>query len=33
MWNFVMSLITKRIRWRGIRYELLSPNMTRIVKL
>ena len=33
VWNFVMSLITKRIRWRGIRYELLSPNMTRIVKL
>ena len=32
-WNFVMSLVTKRIRWRGIRYELFSPNMTRIVKL
>lgn len=32
-WNFVTSLITKRIRWRGIRYELFSPNMTRIVKL
>ena len=32
-WNFISSLITKRIRWRGIRYELLSPNLTRIVKL
>jgi hypothetical protein len=33
VWNFMMSLLTKRIRWRGIRYELHSPNMTRIVRL
>ena len=33
VWNFVMSLITKQIRWRGIRYELLSPNTTHIVRL
>ena len=31
-WNFIASLLTKSIRWRGIRYELVSPNMTRIVK-
>lgn len=31
--NFTSSLITKRIRWRGLRYELISPNQTRIIKL
>ena len=31
--NFIASLVTKRIRWRGIRYELISPNLTRIIKL
>ncbi len=31
-WNFVSSLLTKRIRWRNIRYELVSPNVTRILK-
>jgi len=31
-WNFIMSLLTKSIRWRGIRYELVSPNLTRILK-
>jgi hypothetical protein len=31
-WNFIASLLTKTIRWRGIRYELVSPNMTRIIK-
>jgi ceramide glucosyltransferase len=31
-WNFISSLLSKRIRWRGIRYELISPNMTRIIK-
>jgi ceramide glucosyltransferase len=30
-WNFLSSLATKRIRWRGIRYELVSPSMTRIL--
>jgi ceramide glucosyltransferase len=30
-WNFLMSLTTKRIRWRGIRYELVSPSVTRIL--
>lgn len=31
-WNFIASLLTRRIRWRGIRYELISPNTTRILK-
>ena len=31
-WNFVASSVSKRIRWRGIRYELISPNSTRILK-
>ncbi|MFZ3329123.1 MAG: glycosyltransferase [Candidatus Acidiferrales bacterium] len=30
--NFIMSLVTKSIRWRGIRYELEGPNVTRILK-
>jgi ceramide glucosyltransferase len=29
--NFVHSLITRKIRWRGIRYELLGQDQTRIV--
>jgi ceramide glucosyltransferase len=29
--NFVSSLVTRTIRWRGIRYELVSPQQTRIV--
>ena len=31
-WNFLTSLTTKTIRWRGIRYQLISPNMTRVLK-
>lgn len=31
-WNFIASLLTKTIRWRGIRYQLVSPNTTRILK-
>ena len=31
-WNFASSLLTKRIRWRNIRYELVTPNVTRILK-
>jgi len=30
-WNFLSSLATRRIRWRGIRYELVSPSLTRIL--
>ncbi len=31
-WNFIASLLTKQIRWRGIRYELVSPNITHVFK-
>lgn len=31
-WNFISSLLSKRTRWRGIRYELVGPNSTRILK-
>ena len=31
--NFVNSLITRKIRWRGMAYELISPDQTRIVSL
>jgi cellulose synthase/poly-beta-1,6-N-acetylglucosamine synthase-like glycosyltransferase len=31
-WNFIASLLTRRIRWRGIRYELISSSMTRVLK-
>jgi ceramide glucosyltransferase len=30
-WNFLSSLITRQIRWRGIKYELVSPSVTRIL--
>jgi cellulose synthase/poly-beta-1,6-N-acetylglucosamine synthase-like glycosyltransferase len=29
--NFVASSLTKTIRWRGIRYQLISPQQTRIL--
>lgn len=29
--NFVNSLVTRKIRWRGMAYELISPEHTRIV--
>jgi ceramide glucosyltransferase len=29
--NFVNSLVTRKIRWRGMAYELISPEQTRIV--
>jgi ceramide glucosyltransferase len=29
--NFVNSLVTRKIRWRGMAYELISPDQTRIV--
>jgi ceramide glucosyltransferase len=31
-WNFLCSLLSKTIRWRGIRYEMVSPTMTRVLK-
>jgi len=29
--NFISSACTRIIRWRGIRYELISPQQTRIL--
>jgi len=29
--NFAMSLFTRKIRWRGVTYELVSPQQTRIL--
>jgi ceramide glucosyltransferase len=29
--NFIMSLVTRKIRWRTITYELISPNETHIL--
>jgi ceramide glucosyltransferase len=29
--NFVTSLITRKTRWRGVLYEVVSPNQTRIL--
>jgi ceramide glucosyltransferase len=30
--NFVNSLVTRRIHWRGMAYELIGPEQTRILK-
>jgi ceramide glucosyltransferase len=29
--NFITSMVTRKIRWRGIRYELISSQQTRIL--
>jgi ceramide glucosyltransferase len=29
--NFINSVVTRKIRWRDLRYELMSPNETRII--
>lgn len=29
--NFITSLVTRKIRWRGITYELIAPGQTRIL--
>jgi ceramide glucosyltransferase len=31
LWNTLVALFSRQIRWRGIRYELLSPGQTRIL--
>jgi ceramide glucosyltransferase len=31
LWNFVISAFERRIRWRGIRYELVSETQTRVL--
>ncbi|MCL6480373.1 MAG: glycosyltransferase [Firmicutes bacterium] len=30
-WNLLGAAVSRRIRWRGYTYELISPNQTRIV--
>jgi len=29
--NFISSLVGRRLRWRGIEYELISPEQTRVL--
>ena len=29
--NFITSLVTRKIRWRGVTYELIAPQQTRIL--
>ena len=31
LWNFASSAFGRRIRWRGIEYELISPEQTRVL--
>jgi ceramide glucosyltransferase len=31
-WNFIASLISRQTRWRNIRYELISPSVTRVLQ-
>jgi hypothetical protein len=31
LWNFLSSLFSRQLRWRGIRYELVSQYETRIL--
>lgn len=31
LWNFIVSAFERRIRWRGVRYELVSETQTRIL--
>ncbi|MGB6431891.1 MAG: glycosyltransferase [Candidatus Acidiferrales bacterium] len=31
LWNHLVSATTRRIAWRGVRYELVSPTVTRVL--
>jgi ceramide glucosyltransferase len=31
LWNHLVSATTRRITWRGVRYELVSPTVTRVL--
>lgn len=31
LWNSLVALFSRQIRWRGIRYQLLAPGQTRIL--
>jgi ceramide glucosyltransferase len=30
-WNFISSLLSRRMRWRNVRYEIVSPSITRVL--
>jgi ceramide glucosyltransferase len=30
-WNFINSLLSRRMRWRNVRYELVSPSITHVL--
>lgn len=32
LYNSIFALVSRRIRWRGITYELISPTDTRVIK-
>ncbi len=29
--NFLVSIMTRKVRWRGVLYELISPNQTQVL--
>ena len=31
-WNFIVSLLSRRMNWRNVRYELLSPHATHVLR-
>jgi hypothetical protein len=31
LWNFAVSAFQRRIRWRGVNYELVSATQTRVL--
>ncbi len=31
LWNTLVAIFTRQIRWRGIRYQLISPGQTRVL--
>lgn len=31
VWNFIVSAFERRIRWRGVKYELVSATQTRVL--
>jgi hypothetical protein len=31
LYNFCASIMGRRLRWRGIEYELISPEQTRVL--
>jgi hypothetical protein len=31
LWNTIVALFSRQIRWRGVRYQLITPGQTHIV--